>query len=53
MTAKVMASGSWKIPSVNAGFAYRIYKIQGWRAWSAYNNGRYKKFLARARIAVN
>ena len=53
MTAKVMASGSWKVPSVNAGFAYRIYKIQGWRAWVAYTNGRYKKFLARAQIAVS
>ena len=53
MTAKVMASGSWKDPAVNAGFAYHIYKIQGWKAWAAYNNGRYKKFLTRAQAAVS
>lgn len=32
-------------PHKNIGAAYKIYLGQGWRAWSAYNNGGYKKYL--------
>ena len=32
-------------PNVNMDIAYQIYKGSGFTAWSAYNNGRYERFL--------
>jgi len=32
-------------PEKNVKAAYAIYKGSGFRAWSAYNNGRYLKWL--------
>lgn len=32
-------------PEENMKAAYAIYKGSGWKAWSAYNNRRYLKFL--------
>jgi len=31
--------------SINVKCAYNIYKGQGYKAWSVYNNGKYKKHL--------
>lgn len=43
-----------KDPVVNAQMAGRIKAEQGWTAWSAYDNGRYRQFLERAgRAAAN
>jgi len=33
------------IPTTNIKVAYSIYTSSGWRAWSAYNNGSYLKYL--------
>ena len=33
------------IPEKNIAAAYAIYKGSGFRAWSAYNNGSYQKYL--------
>lgn len=30
----------------NISYAYRLYKGQGWRPWSTYINGSYKKFIS-------
>ena len=35
-------------PEKNIAVGYRIWKSQGYRAWSAYNNGSYRKFLIRS-----
>lgn len=32
-------------PQTNMDAAYTIYRSSGWRAWSAYNNKRYERFL--------
>lgn len=32
-------------PKKNIEAAYAIYKGSGWKAWSAYNNQSYKKYL--------
>jgi len=32
-------------PELNMEAAYKIYLSSGWKAWSAYNNGRYERFL--------
>lgn len=32
-------------PEKNIAAGYKIWKTQGYRAWSVYNNGSYKKFL--------
>lgn len=29
----------------NVEFAYRLYKLHGWSAWSTYKNGRYEAYL--------
>ena len=34
-----------KNPQVNMDFAYKLYLGQGFKPWSTYNNGQYKKFL--------
>jgi len=31
--------------SVNVRCAYNVWKGQGYKAWSVYNNGKYRKFL--------
>ena len=33
------------IPEKNIAVAYQIYKGSGWKAWSAYNNKAYLKYL--------
>lgn len=35
-------------PLINAKEAYRIYRLQGFRAWGAYSNGSYKKNMPTA-----
>lgn len=32
-------------PSQNVAAAYRLWQVQGYHAWSAYNNGSYEQFL--------
>jgi hypothetical protein len=32
-------------PATNIQVAHRVYLSQGWKGWSAYNNGSYLKFL--------
>lgn len=32
-------------PTVNIAVAWRIYSADGWRAWSAYKNGHYLRYL--------
>lgn len=32
-------------PEFNVQYAYNMWKGQGWRPWSAYTNGAYKKYL--------
>jgi len=32
-------------PQVNMDYAYNMWKGQGFKPWSTYNNGQYKKFL--------
>lgn len=39
-------------PSCNATEAYKLFKAQGWRPWSAYNNGAYLAFTPRAAAAI-
>lgn len=39
-------------PTGNGRAAYTVYRQQGWRAWSAYNNGSYLAFLPRARAVA-
>lgn len=42
-----------KNPEINAKEALRIYKLQGLRAWGAYTDGRYKKYLAQSQAAYS
>lgn len=44
---------NWKDPLTNAQMAYEIFKSSGWRAWSTYKNGNYKKSLVAAQAAVS
>lgn len=39
-------------PITNARAMREIHRTQGWRAWGAYTNGSYRKFLAVAQSAV-
>lgn len=32
-------------PAKNVETAYKIYRSSGWSAWSAFNNGSYRRFL--------
>lgn len=32
-------------PEFNMQYAYDLWSRQGWKPWSAYNNGTYKKYL--------
>lgn len=32
-------------PAANVKAAYAIYMGSGWKAWSAFNNGSYRRFL--------
>lgn len=32
-------------PTANVRAAYRIYQSQGLKAWSVYNNGKYRRYL--------
>lgn len=32
-------------PEFNIDIAYKVYVGQGWKAWSVFNNGAYKKYL--------
>lgn len=38
-------------PNVNAKAAHIIFSEHGWKAWGAYTNGSYKKFVAQATAA--
>lgn len=38
-------------PTVNAKVAYGIWKSSGWKAWSTYTSGAYKKHMAEATAA--
>lgn len=37
-----------KDPAINAKEAVRIYRLQGLRAWGAYSNGSYKRYMGQA-----
>lgn len=32
-------------PEFNVQYAYNMWKGQGWRPWSAYTNGSYKRYI--------
>ena len=40
-------------PAINAKAAFMVFKQQGWRAWSVYKNGMYRKYLPAATEAAN
>ena len=40
-------------PQICAGAAHVIYGLQGWGAWSAYNNNAYRSYLSRAQAAAD
>ena len=42
----------WVNGEDNAAEGYKIYKAQGWGAWSAHSNGSYLAYLAQAKAAV-
>ena len=44
--AKEFDISDWANPQSNANYAYKIYKSQGWTAWSTFNDGTYKQFLS-------
>lgn len=41
----ILASGNPLVLTDNARMAYTVYKNQGFKAWSAYRSGTYKKFI--------
>lgn len=43
---------NWKDPLTNAKMAFEVFKGSGWRAWSTYNAGKHKQFMAAAQAAV-
>lgn len=45
VNAFALALGNPFDPATNASMAYKVYKQQGWRAWVAYTNGAYRKFV--------
>lgn len=49
-----LKAGDWRKPTDNAKMAYAVYSRAGqkWTPWVAYNNGRYKMFETRAKIAA-
>jgi len=42
---ELLAKGSWRDPDSNARMAYSVYKGSGWKAWTTYNTGAYRKFI--------
>lgn len=46
------ALGDWRDPKVNAKMALVVWKQQGWKGWSTFKSGSYKKYLDRAKAAV-
>lgn len=50
-----VANGTWRDPKVNASMALRVYRRQGWNAWSVYrpsNPTGYARYLAARPAAV-
>jgi murein DD-endopeptidase MepM/ murein hydrolase activator NlpD len=43
---------NWRDPLTNAKMAFEIWTSSGWKAWSTYNAGKHKPFLAAAQAAV-
>ena len=43
--SKVASPGLLFDPAINIRVAYSVYQGSGWRAWSAFNNGKHLKFL--------
>lgn len=43
---------SWRDPHVNAWLAFKVWKTQGWEAWSTFTSGSYEKYLPDAKIAI-
>ena len=39
-------------PTLNAKAAHYVYVLQGWKAWTVYTNGDYRKHLDQARVGV-
>lgn len=39
---------NWADPVANATMAYKVYKMQGLKAWSTYNSGAYKAYVPTA-----
>lgn len=42
----VLHMGDWRNPVTNAKMARAVYSSQGWKAWTTYNTGAFKKFLS-------
>ncbi len=45
-------SGRWIDGATNMSMARSVYSSQGWRAWEAYTNGRYRLFTGQAAAAA-
>ena len=41
----LLAMGDWRDPAANARMAYAVWQQSGWRAWSTYKSGTYRKYL--------
>ena len=44
-----LSSGAWQDPAVNAALAYRVFKSQGWNAWSTHkptDTAGYARYIA-------
>lgn len=43
----------WANPQSNANMAYKVFKMQGWKAWSTYNDGAYLVHLPTGKTAAS
>lgn len=53
INADVFTEGNWYDLFANARMAHRVWKRQGWNAWSVVKNGRVANFMDRARRAYD
>lgn len=57
MQVNAKAHPQWTVeqlrdPAINARVAYAVYKSQGWKAWTTYTSGAYKKYMGAATAAA-
>lgn len=51
--ASILASGDWRDLNDNARMAKRVYDMQGFRAWTVFNTGGYRRHLSAAESAAS